>query len=175
MSLQPYQRAANTLEAGRVLRYHAAPTVAPQTVGQHAYGVAALCLYVTDGKASRELLINALLHDSAELVTGDIPFTVKRSHPEVKATFDALENEAFDTLLLGANNPLTPHDCAILKLCDTVEGLIWCRKTELTGPVRMRWLEALNRGLQKFAPFISEEEHTRIVTLVNDENFHPTL
>lgn len=173
-SLHDYQRAANTLEAGRVARYHAAPTVAPQTVGQHSWGVAVLCLYVTGGKASHSLLRQALLHDAAELVTGDVPFTVKRAYHDVKARFDQLEQLAHANLVMD-DVELDEHDAAVLKICDTVEGLIWCRKTELTGPVRERWRDALNCVLDKFAKHIGEEALIRVVNLVNEENFYPTI
>lgn len=172
--LPDYARAANTLEAGRVARYHAAPTVAPQTVGQHSWGVAVLCLYVTGGEASHGLLRQALLHDAAELLTGDVPFTVKRDCRDVKERFDQLERIVHANLVME-DVELDEHDAAVLKICDTVEGLIWCRKTELTGPVRDRWRESLNRALQKFAPVLSEEEHMRVVNLVNEENFYPTV
>lgn len=161
------QRAANSLEAGRVRRYHAAPTVEAQTVGLHSWGVALLCLYITGGNASRELLAQAILHDTAELVTGDIPFTVKRDRVDVKKVFDELEACAHANWVMPSF-VLSPHDAAVLKLCDTLEGLIWCRKTELTGPVRERWLNALYRALDKFAPFISPTEHQRAMAFVND-------
>lgn len=169
-----HNRAANTLEAGRVSRYHAVPTVAPQTVGLHAYGVAVLCLYITGGEASAALLRQALLHDAAELVTGDIPFTVKRDRPEVKALFNELEELAHERWVFPASE-LSTREAAILKLCDTIEGLIWCRKTELTGPVRHRWVEALNKALGKFEGLLTDDEFSRAVHLVNNENFYPTV
>ena len=172
--LRDYQRAANTLEAGRVARYHAAPTVAPQTVGHHSWGVAVLCLYVTGGEASRELIIQALVHDAAELHTGDVPFTVKRDLPEVKGLFRDLEAHAHRCLVMDECS-LNPHDAAVLTLCDTVEGLIWCRKTEQTGLVRERWRGALNRAFEKFAGVCSEKELWRAAELVNEENFYPTI
>lgn len=172
--LRDFQRVANTLEAGRIRRYHAVPTVEAQTVGQHAWGVVILCLYVTGGEASRELLIQAALHDAAELYTGDMPFTVKRGVPELKKLLGHLEAHAHRCLVMD-DIGLNPHDAAVLKMCDTLEGLIWCRKTELTGPVRERWRLALNQAFEKFAEVLSVDEINRAVVLVNEENFWPTL
>ncbi len=174
LTLRPFQRAANTLESGRVRRYHAVPTVEVQTVGLHSWGVAVLCLYITGGNASRELLMQALLHDAAELYTGDVPFTIKRDVPSLKTALSLLEDVAHASIVMDSVT-LTPHDQAVLKLCDTVEGLVWCRKTEMTGPVRDRWRQALNVAFEKFAGVLSTEELDRAVVLVNEENFYPTL
>ena len=47
----------NTLESGRVNRYHAAPTVAPQNDAHHQWNAAMLLLYITEGNCSKEALI----------------------------------------------------------------------------------------------------------------------
>ena len=155
-----HQRAANTLESGRVVRYHAVPTVGSQTVGLHAWGVAVLCIYVTNGTPSVELLTQALVHDAAELFTGDVPFTVKRDVPTAKLLYRQLEVIAHDNMVMPETG-LNPHDAAVLKLCDTLEGLIWCRKTETTGPVRDRWSQALERALAKFSTVLTLAELER--------------
>lgn len=144
-------RARNTLCAGSVQRYHAAPSVMPQTVGLHSWGVAVLCMFLTDGKPSASLLAAAILHDAGELFTGDIPFTVKKANAEVKRIFDELEDET-QTSLLVTNRlpPLTEDEKCILKLSDTLDGLAWCRKHEREGPVYDRWVGALNRAKEKF-------------------------
>lgn len=120
-----------------------------------------LALYITKGNASRELLIECAMHDAAEYFTGDVPFTVKRDNADVKKRFDAMEDTAREDELLIPPQDLSAHDCAVLKLADTLEGLIWCCKTETRGPVYDRWKRSLQIGLTKFERVISQEERTR--------------
>jgi 5'-deoxynucleotidase YfbR-like HD superfamily hydrolase len=157
-------RVANTLEAGRVLRYHAVPSVRPQSVSCHSWGVLILVLAICPD-ASRELVLEAALHDTGELYTGDVPFTVKRDCPDIKARFDELEDVARTNWLMADPQTLNAHDAAVLKLADTLEGFIWCRKTELVGPVRDRWVLAFRVGLEKFISRISDAEMSRALAL----------
>jgi hypothetical protein len=164
IAIATHQRAANTLESGRVARYHAAPSVAPQTVGLHSWGVAVLAVYITGGAPSAALLQQAIMHDAAEIFIGDVPFTVKRDHPEVKRRFRELEIHIHDFLVMGAVS-LDPHDEAVLKVCDTLEGLIWCRKTEVAGNgfVTGRWVQALDYALKKFGSPTIDPENDRTI------------
>ena len=161
-------RAATTLEAGRVLRYHAVPSVGSQNIAHHSWGVAVICLYLTGGKASSELLVEALMHDTAELFTGDIPFTVKRDRPDIKDTFDLMEDDAREAELLIPPQHLSDRDHALLKLADTLEGFVWCRKTELRGPVLGRWTEAFAKARCKFSTILTVEEITLATTLFQE-------
>lgn len=159
------QRVVNTLESGRVLRYHAAPTVAPQTVGQHAWGVMLLVIYLTNGLASRKLLLAAAIHDAAELITGDVPLTAKRDFPELKECLTKVEEAVHQNLVLKAYD-LEPFDAAVLKLADTLEGLLWCQKTETgTMPVLGRWRKAFIAGTHKFEPIVGPDVINRARSL----------
>lgn len=167
-------RLLNTVEAGRVIRYHAAPTVQPQTVGLHSWGVAVLALHITGGSASGGLLRECLMHDSAELFTGDAPFTAKRDNPALKDLHDWMDMEHRNCDLIPASAVaavcrLDPHDTAILKICDTLEGLLWCRKTEFGfGKVVDRWVVAYSRCQEKFSGIVPIEEFSRADELFNE-------
>lgn len=138
------------------MRYHAAPTVTPQMLGHHAWGVAVIALYLTGGNPSAELLKACILHDAAELFTGDVPFSVKRDNREAKAMYELMEAQAHTNLVMELPD-LTLSDQAILKLADTLEGLIWCYKNEREGPVTDRWVDALKAGLKKFKAVLPPE------------------
>lgn len=161
----------NTLESGGVLRYHAVPSVKPQTVAQHCWGVAMLAHYISDD-TSEELIMECLLHDSAELFTGDIPFTVKRDNPSIKSAFRELESfhREHDILpggLTGYHALCTTqsemeHLHALLKVCDTLEGFIWCANNEnRIGKVGSRWKEAYQHAQVKFKDILTPEEWQR--------------
>jgi 5'-deoxynucleotidase YfbR-like HD superfamily hydrolase len=171
----PFERALAAHQAGSVLRYHAAPTVRPQTVGHHSFGVAVIVIYLTSGDASANLLKAAVLHDTAELFTGDIPFTVKRDNADIKTTFDELENRAYAERLLEMPE-LTKEERCVLKLADTLEGYLWCVKHESSGPVRSRWKNALTNALVKFADLVSPSVFSNakaFLTQLHPRNLHP--
>lgn len=143
-------RCLATVESGGVQRYHAVPSVlSKQRVDSHAWSVTMIVLCLTDGQASRDLLLHALLHDSAEIVTGDIPFTVKRTNPAMKKLADEMEAEAHADVLFPL--PPLPHDdLAVLKIADTLDGWRWCQLHEPRGPVSDRWLGAWRQAREKF-------------------------
>lgn len=70
----------NILDSGNVVRFHAVPGVGKQKNSEHQWGVALLVAAIKPD-CSKELLLAALTHDSAEIVTGDIPFTFKKIRP----------------------------------------------------------------------------------------------
>lgn len=75
----------------RVLRYHANPTIVPDTIGQHSANVAMLCSILLGEKCTKKLIMYALMHDLAEQWTGDIPYPFKARNPVVKQTLDKAE------------------------------------------------------------------------------------
>lgn len=139
-----------TLQAGEILRYHAVPTVGKQSVGEHSFGVAVICLYLTDGACGLNLLTAALLHDTAEFLTGDVPFTIKQRSPDLKKLLSDEEIYAHKYVVLPFP-VLTKEENIILKIADTIEGLLWCRKTEIVAhTVTTRWQDALEKAIEKW-------------------------
>ena len=71
-------------------------TTRQQSVAEHTCGVAILAdRLATDASLSTEdhlaLLRHVLYHDAFEVVTGDLPGSLKRNHPAIKATIKDLE------------------------------------------------------------------------------------
>jgi hypothetical protein len=162
-------RAMRSLESGNVMRYHAATTVLEKgTVGLHSWGVAVLCLYLTNGKASAALLAGAVMHDSAEMITGDVPFGVKRGSKEVKKLFDDLENIAYENELMPMPE-LNLQELAILKIADTLEGLSWTAKHEhpKANIVLIRWKQAFAVAVDKFSVLVGPDVIERATLFVN--------
>lgn len=148
-------RVRNTLDAGEVRRYHAVPSVRPQSVGLHSWGVAVLCIYLLENDVSAQLLKEAIMHDTAELFTGDVPYTVKRDLKDVKERFDMLETHVRNEYMLLPRQQLSKKEEAVLKLADTLDGLFWCVKYETNGPVGGRWYGALDTCFAKFEPLFA--------------------
>lgn len=166
MSIRSTHRIVATLESGEVLRYHAAPGVTKQTDAAHQWGVAMLGLYICPG-LPRETLIECLMHDTGELITGDIPYTAKMIDPEFKRQQGEMEIDAREEHMLPSFE-LSARGHALLKICDTLEGLVWCAKEEHSrhagihrGQVFGRWCEAYVYARQKFMDFLTTEEWER--------------
>lgn len=152
----------NTLESGKVVRYHCAPTVRPQTIAQHSWNVAVLALFITDNLCSRNLLLECLMHDTGEYITGDVPFTLKRDNPAIREFLHNQELSARRTELLIPELSLTLEEVAVLKVCDTLDGLIWCALHEdRHGPVHDRWFHAYEVAREKFGLLLTEAEWLR--------------
>jgi len=159
------QRTLNILDAGEVVRFHAVPTITGQTVGHHSFGVAAIlvALGMMIDPEDRWVVSNAILHDAAELITGDMPFTVKRSSPELKAHMDRMELQAdMDHFLVQTR--LSHRQELFLKLADMLEGLRWCLTGHERGKpvVALRWSTAIQQLLVSDHHHFNDGEGERV-------------
>lgn len=129
--LQAIERSA------RVRRYHTEPLLHAQNVGEHTYAVMWLIMLLTDGEASRDLLLAALQHDTPEFSTGDIPAPTKRL-TGMKAAFDALEDGVMSDLEWPPMR-LTVDEARTLKMADNLEGLMFCGFELRRGNLDILW------------------------------------
>lgn len=156
------QQLHTTLESALTVRYHAVPTVRRQTVGEHVYGVLVLLNFIAEDQIQWGLYQEALLHDSGEIITGDIPYTTKRDNPEMKALCGRLEYDARCEHTIRTPIELNNHAAALLKMADTLEGLIWCSLYEdRHSMVQDRWHQAYRRAAEKFADVLHPNELKR--------------
>jgi len=118
-----------------VVRYHTIHTLQRETVGHHSSGVAFLCR-ILDDNASADLLWSAILHDSAEHQTGDIPSPSKRKYG-IGEQVSALEDELLHSA--GLTMPaLTASEKRTLKLADIAQGAMFCVREISLGNLRMK-------------------------------------
>jgi 5'-deoxynucleotidase YfbR-like HD superfamily hydrolase len=105
--------------AGKVMRYHAWPTLNTQTVADHSWRVATLIVEVF-GAPRAEVIIYALYHDCGEMFSGDLPFMVKTAIPGLA---DAMKQaEAHGLEQLGIALPvLSKLERAQVKIADLLE------------------------------------------------------
>jgi len=108
-------------QSGGVTRWHARPEVtAPQTNADHHGRVAQIMLYFWPN-VSQELIYAALHHDCGELVTGDVPYSVKLARPELAKMLGEVEEQACDDMGVTRTN-ITQGEHRILKFCDRLEA-----------------------------------------------------
>ena len=114
--------------AGYVTRYHTWPRIRDQTVAEHTWNLLRIILAIQP-HASPELLRWTMFHDVGERVTGDVPFPVKREHPELKRALDKMEHEALlqmaTTWGAVAGIQITDEEANLLKLAEFIEMMEW--------------------------------------------------
>jgi len=122
-------------DAGLVQRCHTLPTLVPNSVGRHSYGVAWALLWLAGNvPVPTQLLLAALAHDVPELVTGDIPHTMKHhaGRPFAEAV-RTTETDFMSRLGINFDAALTTHQCLLLHVADAVDGALMCRHELLVG------------------------------------------
>lgn len=122
-----------------VQRYHTTPTLRPQSVGDHSFGVAMLASLIampTIG-VSVPLLMAALTHDMAEVRYGDVPSPAKRAVeaklPGFRALYGQLEQEYLKEREMDWEAMLSADEKAVLKCADYLDGMMYCIQERLLG------------------------------------------
>jgi len=114
-------------EAGIVKRFHAVRTIKEETVAEHSFNVVNLILVLTDGKASRNLILAALTHDMGEIAVGDIPSQIKKALPvQVSIEIDRRECEAVERIHPNLHANIDETELHLLHLADNLDGLLKC-------------------------------------------------
>ena len=123
------------MESRNVSRFHAAPYVSPQIISDHSWGVAMLCQYF-EPDCSKALIMAALTHDCAELITGDIPASFKMDNPEIRPWIQDYEKKVERDM--GTNIELEEHEKRLLKICDALEGMTYCVQRFHMGEIKAK-------------------------------------
>ncbi len=115
-------------QAGSVHRWHTSPKMLRvQTVADHCWNVCMLILHVYPG-ANRLLLIAALRHDNAELITGDMPAPAKWYNPDLANELNSVE--AFVDLIFKYPDEtvltLSVFEQTVLRWADAAELVLFC-------------------------------------------------
>lgn len=107
-------------KGSEVSRWHTQRPVWPETVGHHSAGVALLCDLISEGQCSRELLYAALIHDLAEVATGDIPTPAKKRWFGLDVSTEEAERVWYieHSIVLPT---LSEDEALLLKACDLLD------------------------------------------------------
>ena len=138
------------LRSGKVQRYHAKTPIKPQSVGEHTYGVAWLCVLLTDYNPGQSLLMAALAHDTAEVTTGDVPAPVKRL---LNGALDDMERDALERHDIDPRKfALTAEEAHLLSIADKLEGYAYCVHEMRMGNMTM------NRTAERYHDYLRAME-----------------
>lgn len=108
--------------AGQLKRLHTLRTVEAHTLARHVYGslVVALDLLGRNEDCRMDHVMPALLvHDAAEVYTGDVPAPVKRASPMLDAALRKLEQQFMNDH--GLNITLSEREGLLCKACDIID------------------------------------------------------
>lgn len=127
---------ATVRNAGDVIRYHTRKVINRQDVANHTWNV--MRIYTERyGIPRAEVYAHILYHDVAEVITGDIPFQIKRNMPQMKQASDAAEEYAMWKLGIDYSK-LTEQEAHQVKVCDLVEMHEYAR-AEIAHGNTMAW------------------------------------
>lgn len=148
-------------EGGLVTRFHTRSGIKPSTDAAHSHGVAMLCFFLWEGSGNSDyklaqLLMAALTHDLAEQSVGDVPAPTKWAVPGMAAQLEEMENTTLARY--GLDFGLNESEQRILKLADSLEGLLYCASEASTGNRKSwimgnRWVEFLLKITQGDHPY----------------------
>lgn len=155
---------------GGVQRMHTIPTLAPQNVAAHSFGVAWWCWLLShDNQPSVDLLMAALQHDLPEQVTGDIPSPAKSLLNINSAILDmefdlnsAAELPPFEKLI-------SESELRVLKMADTLELMQHCIREKQLGS-RCPQLLDMFKNIKRYAMGLSRTNfESKIIVFLADK------
>lgn len=136
-------------------RWHANHLVPPQSVADHAAGVARFILWLYP-RASLVLVSEALHHDDGEGVVGDIPGPAKRTFWSFAKEAEMAEEIARADMGVPAAI-LTETEARILRLCDKLEAYTWAATMAPPHVVQRADWQGMNEKLRSAAWGLSQE------------------
>lgn len=84
----------------KLIRYNNKNRITDEDIAQHSYFVSLFCLKIfskldLDLETKYKILVKSILHDTSEIELSDIPYDIKKNHPEIKKIMESLENEYY--------------------------------------------------------------------------------
>lgn len=126
------------LRVGHIKRWHNVNTMREQTVAEHSYMVMLIALHLfqcivgvdpenrdSSMKFAFHILLNAMFHDTPEVVGGDIPTPAKRMIREVtgdSGIFDKIDEMLMPELPYAGVRPGGKDIEPFIKMADAIEG-----------------------------------------------------
>lgn len=111
---------ATIRNAGDVLRYHTRKVLHRQDVANHSWNVARIYTQ-RYGIPRAEVYVYIIYHDVLEIITGDIPFQIKRNVANMKTACMEAELYAATQLDDMMFVDLTERELKRVKICDLLE------------------------------------------------------
>lgn len=133
-------------DAGETRRFHTWPVLRTQNIAEHSWHVTMLgwLLYGGDEPGVTMPFIMALMtHDMAECKVGDLPAPAKRAMGDMfnapgntigfREAWGLMEQEILSKFSMDWEKFLTDEEKRRLKLCDSMEGALYCVRERAMG------------------------------------------
>lgn len=118
----------------KLIRYNNRNRISDEDIAQHSYFVSLFCLKIMSEinlspHTQRNILVKAILHDSAEIETSDLPHDVKKKFPKMNEILKEIEFKYYrsnwESYLSVLKNEQDIEE-AIVKLADTYSVMQYC-------------------------------------------------
>lgn len=167
-----------------VVRWNFHPTIRKENVAEHSFWVALFAAIIAPSEARAELTLAALLHDSEEAVTGDLPALVKGR--VTKGAWEQVVSQADAELLdpsivsvhgEDAFNDLVAargmaHSSVVVKAADMLAALMFAeQECRLGNTYFIQIRDELILSIDKVATKLEPKTAKRLVRLVEDLGF----
>lgn len=162
-------------DSGQVTRYHANPQMnrRMQTNADHQWGVAIIALSIAPELCTKEFLLNALLHDAGERLSGDLPAPFKAANREIADLHRCAEDQVRSSLV-GELPELDDQQEWLLKLADICEALL-CILLYVPHPEAVEgWPSAVDKLSSTICSFDRWDESNRAWGWV-EEHINPLI
>ncbi len=163
MSTLNLQELDTIRKAGLIRRFHTSYMLREQNVAAHTWQ--AMCiLFAIEPTARQQVFTALLMHDVAEIATGDIPAPVKWASEEMATVLGRLEGDLHDTI--GYAPPrLSAYELALVRYCDDMELVLhladeWRMGNTYAHAMGMRKLNRVHDG-----PLALLNSNPRVVSL----------
>lgn len=143
-----------TLDSGGIMRFHACPKMRKQRLSDHMWKVALIAEFLLPN-ISKDALMYALTHDSTELVTGDIPATLKWEFPEIKDVLKGIESK-----YSSAPESISDLEKLVIKLADFIDGILFCCDSYADGCKEAKVI--FQRWMRHLTMFLFEEDTRKV-------------
>lgn len=149
--------------AGQIARFHTERVQRRQTVGEHSWGVALICLTLWPDRT--DLIGGAIVHDIGELYLGDLPHPAKGLYVDVER-----ERAAEKRLLENYADfySLTVADGYRLKIADMMDFVFYVQREAMMGnmlvkPLVVKGTELTKRRIE----LLPANEQYRVLEFLN--------
>lgn len=130
---------------GDVRRWHANPCKALRDSGDTIHSHQARCVMLLlrlHPDPASDLIKATLHHDTAEQITGDVPYGAKRMFPAICRELDKAESQI--AIAMEIPQPWGSHDTYWIKLVDRLDAYLWAFDVAQSETLRDDWLAALD-------------------------------
>lgn len=154
--------------AGEVERYHTWPVHRRQSVGEHTWQIMRIYFQIW-GPLPSHIPTFMIWHDAGELVTGDLPFPIKKRNVELGNVMSELEAKAVRAMV-GASfeGIVTEYELDRIKVCDLIEmwefGVV---ESSLGNQMAQPIIDDIKVALHQRAEKLPHEDYGLIFQYVN--------